>query len=260
MTSSDPHHAAIVDQFTRQAALFAKAPAMHGEEALALLVEAAGPRPEDETLDVACGPGSVVAVFAERVRHAVGLDATEAMLREARDLAKTRGLENVEWHLGDVYRLPFADAAFDIVSCRFAFHHLETPGAALGEMIRVCRPGGRVVLCDGVASDDPGKAAAFNHMERHRDPSTVGFRPLSGLLRLYSEAGLPAPRATAFQVPSERDLLISISFPANDDRALLRRMIDDSVEGDKFGLGAHRDGETVRFAYPAVILVSEKPA
>src|SRR5438105_4550866 len=65
---------------------------------------------------------------------------------------------------------------------------------------------------------------------------------------------LPAPRERFFQVPAEREALIASAFPANDDRALLRRLIDDAVEGDLMGLNAYRDGATVRFAYPAVIL------
>ncbi len=156
-------------------------PALHNEAALDLLVDAAGPRASDVSLDVACGPGSVVVAFARRLRRAEGLDATEAMLAEARKLAAAKRVENVAWHRGDIYALPFADAAFDIVSCRFAFHHLQEPARAFAEMIRVCRVGGRIVLCDAVASDDPAKAAAFNAMERHRDPSTVEFRPLGFL-------------------------------------------------------------------------------
>src|SRR5262249_3303955 len=156
------------------------------QAALDLLVEAASPRCEDVSLDVACGPGSVVAAFAQRVHRAEGLDATEAMLEEARKLAARQGLRNVGWHQGDVYALPFADEAFDIGSCRYAFHHLLEPGCALAEMVRVCRHGGRVVLCDAFASDDHVKAAAFNAMERHRDPSTVEFRSLGFLRGLFA--------------------------------------------------------------------------
>ena len=177
---------------------------------------------------MACGPGSVVCAFARRVRRAVGLDATEAMLAQARRLAVASGVDNVAWHRGDVYALPFADGVFDVVSCRFAMHHLQHPAKALAEMVRVCRCGGRVVVCDAVASDDASKAAAFNAMERHRDPSTVEFRPLGFLLDLFRDAGLPEPTARFYQVPAERDRLLAASFPANDDRALLRAMIDAS--------------------------------
>src|SRR5262245_11757292 len=125
--ASAAHAATIADQFTRQAPQFAAAPALHNRAALDLLVEAARPEATDASLDVACGPGSVVVAFAARVRQAVGLDATEAMLEEARKLAARSSVGNVAWHRGDVYALPFADGAFDIVSCRFAFHHLEEP-------------------------------------------------------------------------------------------------------------------------------------
>jgi ubiquinone/menaquinone biosynthesis C-methylase UbiE len=257
--SDTSHQATIADQFTRQAALFAAAPALHNKAALDLLVEAAGPRGHEASLDVACGPGTVAAAFAMRVHEAHGLDTTEAMLDEARKLAAERGLRNVAWHQGDVYALPFQDDAFDIVSCRFAFHHFQQPVRAFAEMVRVCRPGGRIVLCDGVASNDPAKAAAFNRMERHRDPSTVEFRPLAFLRGLFVLAGLPAPSERFYQVPAERDALMAISFPAGNDRALLRAMIDTSVDGDTMGLNARRDGDTVRFAYPAVVLAAVKP-
>src|SRR5262249_47790023 len=160
---------------------------------------------------------------------------------------------NTELHLGDVYHLPFAEASFDIVTCRFAFHHFQEPDKAFAEMVRVCRPGGRVVLCDGLASDDPAEAGVFNRMERHRDRSTVEFRPLAFHLALFAGAGLPAPQARFYQVPVERDRLIAMSFPADDDRELLRRMIDESAEGDTMGVGARRKGDTVVFGYPSVI-------
>jgi SAM-dependent methyltransferase len=252
------HAASIADQFTRQAADFAAAPALHNQAALDLLVEAARPLATDVSVDVACGPGSVVVAFARHVRQAAGLDATEAMLEEARKLADRESVGNVAWHHGDVYALPFADDAFDIVTSRFAFHHLQEPARAFAEMVRVARPGGRVVLCDAVASDDPAKAAAFNAMERHRDPSTVEFRPLAFLRGLYAIAGLPEPEVRFYQVPAERDRLIAMSFPEGGDRDGLRAMLDAAVEGDAMGLGARRDGATMRFAYPAAVLVAVK--
>src|SRR5262245_18470910 len=258
-SETSSHASTVVDQFTRQAELFAKSPALHNAAALTLVVEAGAPQPHDEVLDIACGPGSVVVAFASRVRRSVGLDATQAMLAQARSLAAQRNLNNTEWYQGDVYQLPFDAACFDIVSCRFAFHHFERPERALAEMVRVCRPGGRIVLCDGVASDDPAKAAAFNRMERHRDPSTVAFRPLAFLHQLFADVGMRAPSGTTYQVPAERERLIAMSFPVDDDREQLRQMINASVDGDTMGLGCRRESDTVWFAYPAVILVAVKP-
>ncbi|MBO0765795.1 MAG: hypothetical protein J2P50_14590 [Hyphomicrobiaceae bacterium] len=66
--TSAAHAASIADQFTRQAPGFAAAPALHNQAALDLLVEAARPLATDVSLDVACGPGTVVVAFARRVR------------------------------------------------------------------------------------------------------------------------------------------------------------------------------------------------
>jgi ubiquinone/menaquinone biosynthesis C-methylase UbiE len=256
--AADTHAEAIADQFTRQAALFASAPALHDKAALALLVDAARVRPSDVSLDVACGPGSVVRAFAGRVARAVGLDATPAMLEEARQAAAKASLRNVEWHQGDVYALPFGDQSFDIVSCRFAFHHLEQPARAFAEMVRVTRPGGRIVLCDAVASDDPAKAAAFNAMERFRDPSTVEFRTLSFLRGLFPLAGLAAPEERFYNLAVERDQVIARSFPVNDDRAGLKAMLNAAVDGDTMGANARHERGSMWFDYRAAVLVAVK--
>ena len=108
MTATDAaatHAATIADQFTRQAAVFAAAPVLHDKDALNLLVDAARPQPTDVSLDIASGPGSVVLAFATRVARATGLDATPAMLDQARVAAQRAAITNVEWHTGDVYAL-----------------------------------------------------------------------------------------------------------------------------------------------------------
>ena len=132
---------AILDQFTRQAVPFSTAPGIRDEEALRLLVTASGAGPADSVLDVACGPGLVVAAFARVARHVTGIDLTPAMIDRARALVRERGLANVTLTVGDVRPLPYEDGAFSLVVSRFAFHHFPDPGAVLREMVRVCAPG-----------------------------------------------------------------------------------------------------------------------
>ena len=104
-------------------------------------------------LDVACGPGLVVAAFAKVCRRAAGIDITPAMIEKARERATALTLENVEWHVGS------DDLPFPTVRsrswCRFAFHHFVDPLAVLREMARVATRPGRVVVADMAASDDP---------------------------------------------------------------------------------------------------------
>src|SRR5215813_5388978 len=166
--TSPSHRDLILDQFSRQAVPFSTAPGIKDEQALRLIIEAAGAGPSDTVLDVACGGGIVVCAFAKVVKHATGIDLTPAMLERARAYAAEQGVTNVTWQQGDVLPLPYPDASFSIVTSRFAFHHFLDPAAVLTQMARVCRPGGTVVVVDSAPA--PDKAEAFNRMEVVRDP------------------------------------------------------------------------------------------
>ncbi len=252
------HRVTIRDQFTRQAVPFSTAPGIKDEAALAALVELAGAGPGDVMLDVACGPGLVVAAFAAVVRHAIGIDVTPAMIARARDVAGEKGVRNVGWLVGDAPPLPFPDAAFSIVVCRFAFHHFVTPRAVLAEMIRVCRPGGRILVADVAAPDEPARAAAFNRMEKLRDPSHVRALTAAELRALFEDAAL-APRAARWRLESDLDGLLSRSFPDPADVAVIRNLFAASIADDGMGLGTRLDGERIRFAYPLLALVADRP-
>jgi len=254
------HRDLIVEQFTKQAVPFSTAPGVRDEEALRLLVEFTGAGPEDTVLDVACGPGLVVCALAAVVRHATGIDVTPAMIERARALAAEKGLANVAWQVGDVLPLPYPDGVFSLVVSRFAFHHFPEPRAVLAEMKRVCAPGGRVVLVDVAASEDPAKAAALNRMEKLRDPSHVRALTLAEQQALFPDVGLPAPRAAFYQLKSELEGLLERSFPEPGDAERIRQMFVESLDGDGLGLGTRRRGETIVFAYPVAVLAAIKAA
>jgi len=102
-------------------------------------------------LDVGCGTGRWVRRFQEIGLRATGVDATATMLRLAR-LCGTRA----PLLAGEAFRLPFADAAFDCISDITVVQHIPTPlqPQALAEMIRVLRPGGRLILMELIRGRD----------------------------------------------------------------------------------------------------------
>ena len=246
------HHDRILDQFTRQAVPFSTAPGIKDEHALDLLVAASGAGAVDTVLDVACGPGLVVAAFAPVARHVTGIDVTPAMLDRAREL--TRGLANVTFDQGDVRALPYADGTFSVVVSRFAFHHFPDPAVVLAEMRRVCRPDGSIVVCDLLASDDPAKAAAFHRIEMLRDPSHARALRLDEMQGLFTVAGLTASPATFYRLPFEVEGLLRRSFPRPENVETIRAAYTASVEGDALGLETHRVGGEIRASYPVAIL------
>ena len=245
----------VLDQFTRQAAPFANSAAMRDEDALRLLVEFSAAGMDDTVLDVACGPGLVVAAFAKVCRHAIGIDLTPAMIEKAREHAAALGLTNVDWRVGNVLPLPFADRSFSVVVSRFAFHHFPDPLAVLREMARLSTR--RVVVADMMASDDPKRADALNRMERLRDPSHTRALSLVELRGLFGAAGLPAPRETYYDVRGELEGLLATSFPAPGDIPVIRQMFADSLVDDALGMKTKRKDDKTLLSYPVAILAAD---
>src|SRR4051812_18964995 len=116
------------------------------EEAAAFLLPDL--RPGMRLLDVGCGPGSITRGLAERLApgQVIGIDTAEAVLRSAREDAAARGLTNLEYRQGSVYELPFEDGSFDAVYAHQVLQHLREPARAVGEMLRVLRPGGLLAV------------------------------------------------------------------------------------------------------------------
>ncbi|HEY6349232.1 MAG TPA: methyltransferase domain-containing protein [Candidatus Angelobacter sp.] len=251
---STEHREQILDQFTRQAEPFARAQAIRSPEALDRIIQAAHAGPQDTVLDVACGPGLLACAFARVARHAVGVDITPAMLDQARKTQQEQGLANVSWQSGDVLSLPYPGHHFSIVVSRFAFHHLQEPLAALKEMVRVCKPGGRVVVAD--MSPAANKADALNAMERLRDPSHTRALPVQELRSLFAQAGLSDPELGHYRLEGELEDLLQRSFPREGSAERIRKIFADSIADDALDLATRRENDKIFYGFPVAILAS----
>jgi len=185
-----------------------------GPERLDEVVRLADPRPGEEVLDVATGTGNTALALAPHVGRVIGLDLTPEMLAEATRLGIERGLENVEWRLGDAEALPFADASFDLWTARAAPHHFADLGRALREAFRVLRPGGRAVVVDG---SGPIEARDLLHrVEVLRDPSHVLMRTLEEWRHELEAAGFIVDAAALRELDWEFEPWITrIGFPSD---------------------------------------------
>ncbi len=253
-----PHDDLIRDQFTRQAIPFSTAPAISDEHALAMIVAAGRPGPDDTVLDLACGGGLIVCAFAPHVRHATGIDLTPAMLDRARALSAEKGLSNVAWRQGDVRALPWPDASFSIVVTRFSFHHFHDPLGALREMMRVCRLGGRIVVVDMYASEERAKAEAWNRLEVLRDPSHVRALSLAELTALFPAAGLPNPEVRFYELRGDVKSLLARSFPLPGDAERITALFAAQTERDSMGIAVRREGAALHYAYRVAILATTR--
>ena len=172
----------VQQQFGANASSYSMS-AVHAKGAsLARVVELVAPEPHWRALDVATGAGHMAVAFAPHVARVVACDITPEMLAETARLAAAQGHANVETAPADAEALPFADASFDLVSCRIAPHHFNNVQRFIAEVARVLRPGGTFALVDNIAPDaetTPGFSAdqlaaadvAYNIYEKIRDPS-----------------------------------------------------------------------------------------
>jgi SAM-dependent methyltransferase len=118
------------------------------------LVATADPRPGTAVLDVACGTGNAALVAARRFCRVTGVDFAPPVLERARMRAEAEG-SGAEFVEGDAQALPFPDASFDTVMSVFGVMFAPDQATAAGELLRVCRPGGRIAL----ANWTPGSVA-----------------------------------------------------------------------------------------------------
>jgi len=219
------------------------------------LLEVVAPEPHDRLLDVACGPGNVLSALGSRVRQAVGIDLTMAMLRQAQlRLAGASG----SLVCGDAERLPFPDAVFTLVVTTWAIHHFANPGRVIAEAARVLRPGGRVAVADLVGSEDEATRARQNAIERLRDPAHVEALSRGGLAALLLSAGLtPIGRAEG-SIDRDADEWCRLAAAPEDVHHKVREMLAETAAGDVAGMGVVLDGHQIKFRHAWTVIAARK--
>ncbi|MBU8976367.1 methyltransferase domain-containing protein [Lysobacter sp. MMG2] len=113
-----------------------------------VLLDIAHPAPGERVLDLACGTGIVARLAAVRMGgggRVVGFDLNPAMLEVARDAAQREGLD-IQWQQGDMTALPFDAGSFDLALCQHGLQFVPDRAAALAQIRRVLRAGGRLAL------------------------------------------------------------------------------------------------------------------
>ncbi len=164
--------------FGERAALYTTSACHTDPQVLQRVVELCAPQPHWSVLDIATGTGHTALALAPHVASVIGIDLTPEMLAEAERLQAERSVTNVHFRTGDVHHLPFADATFDLVTCRRAAHHFSDIGQALREMRRVLRRDGRLVIDDRSVPEDDFVDACMNGLDRLHDESHVRqYRP-----------------------------------------------------------------------------------
>ena len=247
-----------VEQFSKRSNAYVVCSALMDQADLDTVVGLLDLTGVEQVLDVATGTGNLAMALSPHVKEVIGIDITPGMLELAVQAARERGLDNIYNLVGDVEHLPFRDSGFDVVTCRFSFHHFPGPWISLCEMARVLRPGGRLVIEDMLSSEDAAKSEYQNKMENLRDPSHIKHYKASELERMLQEAGLVVVDRVGGGSDFDFGHWIEMADPPAGNVEMIREMMEASMEGDRSGLDVRvKDGRMV-FSYTTAIVVGRK--
>ncbi|KAF3918105.1 hypothetical protein ABW21_db0208525 [Orbilia brochopaga] len=149
-------------------------------------------------LDAGCGPGTITCDLAAHLPHAQVTGIDYVLQETCTPLAASRGLTNVMFQQADVFKLPFADASFDIIHLHQVLQHLPAPPIpAIAELMRVCKPGGIIAAREAdfsVFSWFPESAGLDAWRDTYIATAiSAGGDPLAGkkLHKWFMDAGIP---------------------------------------------------------------------
>ncbi len=243
--------------FSKHAERYSKSQSFASGSDLAVLIEALEPKGTDEALDVATGTGFTAVSLAKKTRNVIGIDLTEEMLEQARALARSQGLTNVSFDLGDAMKMEYPDASFDIVTTRRATHHFDDLPRFLSEAKRVLKRGGKIGVVD--MSPPKGAESFANRIERLRDSSHVeAFTPEAWGL-MIARAGF---RRISSEILDERVTferwLYPVELGGKEDRAVRSawRSAPEPVRG--LLKAEFVGGEIVAWSKSRIVLVASK--
>jgi ubiquinone/menaquinone biosynthesis C-methylase UbiE len=260
--ASEQQKARVREQFGATAQSYVTSRRHASGPDLQRLVELAECTPEAEALDIATGGGHTALALAPHVRHVVASDLTPQMLEAAADFIHGHGVTNVTFEVADAEHLPFANACFDIVSCRIAPHHFADVRAFCREVARVLRPGGRFVLIDSWSAEEDELDRFINDIEWRRDSSHARSYRLSEWRATIAETGLVVDVVEPFERRHDFAEWTARSRMDAAEREALERTIRDAPEHVRrfFGVALTPEGCVESFTDHKFLLQARKPA
>ncbi|MCW6510354.1 class I SAM-dependent methyltransferase [Lichenifustis flavocetrariae] len=221
---NETQHSFVADHYAPRASAYVASAVHSGGPDLDRIAEILRATAPARVLDLGCGGGHVSYHAAPHVGEVVACDLTPDMLDEVARTAAARGLSNITVQQAAAERLPFADASFDAVLCRFTVHHWHDRQAGLREARRVVKPGGFGVFIDVVSPAHPLLDTHLQAIELLRDASHVRNATAAELVTALEDAGWSATALSGRKMRMEFDSWTARTRTPDICKAALRHL------------------------------------
>lgn len=207
-------------------------------------------------LDVGCGAGFTAVAISWFAGRVMATDLTPEMVQQTHRLAQQQGAQGVDAAIANASSLPLHTGSMELVTCRYAFHHMPHIEAVLEELRRVLREGGVLLLADTVAPEDTTAAQWMNNVEVRRDPSHLLNRTPAQLLALLESC--------SFQVTHVEKARVHLDLASWTHRSGTSPRDVDSLREDFLAAGPEvkeafeivDTGQSIDFSWPCLVVRS----
>ncbi|MGI6004574.1 MAG: methyltransferase domain-containing protein [Christensenellales bacterium] len=232
------------------------APRMQEGDMLSMMVEMADITRRDVVLLLGAD-ASTSRLMARNSDQVVILDSREDVLNDLSAVARRSNITNMEFILGDARRMPLPSGSIDIVAVHMLLHHVVCSELVMEEAMRVLQPGGRVIVSELMADDDPSQVRMHNAVEVLRSPNHVGVMTLDELRMTVQHAG--------FDILDRRVGIQEMDFnnwakntPADRVRILRPLMMNLARQNNRAGINLQYENDRLQFDYKWMFMLAEK--
>ena len=250
------HNDTVRRSFKKQAEKFA-AYHMSKTEYTDYLINRIGAKGTEHALEVAAGTCICGRALAPFVKDITCLDLTEEMLAQGKRLAGENQINNIYFQTGNAEELPYDSETFDLVVTRLSFHHFDNPKKPFGEMNRVLKKGGKMVVWDMEAVEEPLREID-DKIENMRDPSHT---------RILSREEFEEMFKKDFALQCEETTLVPVNLkswmeltdtPEDVQKEITNLMKTELEGGRKTGFSPYKKESQIMFDHRWLLLIGEK--